>query len=135
MRRPTRPGQGDCDPHCIRETRPAAVPMRFVWALVFCSLISLGILPTKYSSRTVFAAENSLDSPRTDFAGSAACAECHTAQSIAWTNSQHAHAMQAASEATVLGDFLDAQAEHFSSKARFYRKEGRFFAGTEGKDG
>ncbi len=53
----------------------------------------------------------------------------------AWKASQHAHAMQDATEATVLGDFNNAQASHFSSKARFTRKDGRFFVATEGKDG
>ncbi len=35
----------------------------------------------------------------------------------------------------MLGDFNDARASHFSSRARFYRKDGRFFVATEGKDG
>ncbi len=70
-----------------------------------------------------------------DYAGSAVCATCHEAEAKAWKASQHAHAMQDATEATVLGDFNNAQASHFSSKARFYRKDGRFFAATEGKDG
>jgi predicted CXXCH cytochrome family protein len=43
--------------------------------------------------------------------------------------------MQEATEATVLGDFNNAQAEHFSSKARFFRKDGHFIVETEGKDG
>ena len=52
-----------------------------------------------------------------------------------WKASQHAHAMQEATEASVLGDFNGAQASHFSSKARFSRKDGRFLVTTEGKDG
>ena len=43
--------------------------------------------------------------------------------------------MQDAAEAAVLGDFNNAQASHFGSRARFYRKDGRFFVATEGKDG
>ena len=43
--------------------------------------------------------------------------------------------MQDATEAAVLGDFNDARASHFSSRAHFYRKDGRFFVATEGKDG
>ena len=69
------------------------------------------------------------------YAGSAVCAGCHEAEAKAWNASQHAHAMQDATEATVLGDFNDARASHFSSKARFTRKDGRFFVTTEGKDG
>ncbi len=43
--------------------------------------------------------------------------------------------MQEASSKTVLGNFNNAQAQHFSSNARFFRKGDRFFAATEGKDG
>ncbi len=70
-----------------------------------------------------------------DYAGSAVCAGCHEAEAKAWTASQHAHAMQEATQATVLGDFNDAEASHFSSKAHFSRRDGRFFVTTEGKDG
>jgi len=69
------------------------------------------------------------------FVGSASCARCHASESTAWAGSQHAHAMQDATEATVLGDFNNAKAEHFSSRARFFRKDGRFTVQTEGKDG
>jgi predicted CXXCH cytochrome family protein len=70
-----------------------------------------------------------------DYAGTAACAGCHEAEAKAWKASQHAHAMQEATEATVLGDFNGAEASHFSSKARFTHKDGRFYVATEGKDG
>ena len=70
-----------------------------------------------------------------DFAGSAACAGCHEAQSKGWKASQHARAMQDATPSTALGDFDNAQARHFSSAARFFKKDGRFFVETEGKDG
>ena len=72
---------------------------------------------------------------RSDYVGSAVCTGCHEGQGKAWRASQHAHAMQDATEATVLGDFNNAQASHFGSKVRFSRKDGRFFAATEGKDG
>src|SRR4051794_36005620 len=53
------------------------------------------------------------------YAGSASCAGCHAAETAAWSKSQHSRAMQPASAETVLGDFNDAKAEHFGSKARF----------------
>ncbi len=82
----------------------------------------------------VLAADDNAARP-SDFAGSAVCIGCHEGQGKAWKASQHAHAMQDATETAVLGDFNDAQASHFSSRARFYRKDGRFFVATEGKDG
>ena len=43
------------------------------------------------------------------FVGAKACAECHAAETEKWQGSQHAHAMQHATEATVLGDFDNAK--------------------------
>ncbi len=73
--------------------------------------------------------------PQDSFAGSASCAGCHPSESKAWALSQHAHAMQEATEATVLGNFDNATAAHFSSKARFFRRDGGFVVETEGQDG
>lgn len=69
------------------------------------------------------------------YVGSSACAGCHGAQSAAWSSSQHARAMQAASDASVLGDFNDLEATHFDSRATFARKSGGFVIETEGRDG
>jgi predicted CXXCH cytochrome family protein len=80
-------------------------------------------------------AQNSRAGQDSGFVGSGVCGSCHQAEAEAWKKSHHALAMQDATEAAVLGDFNNASAEHFSSKARFYRKDGRFFVATEGKDG
>lgn len=69
------------------------------------------------------------------YAGSASCAGCHAAESASWAQSQHAKAMEPATPASVRGDFNDARAEHFSSKARFFRRGDLFLVETEGKDG
>jgi predicted CXXCH cytochrome family protein len=69
------------------------------------------------------------------YAGSAACATCHAAETAAWSGSQHQKAMEPATPDTVLGDFADASSEHFGSKARFVKRDGRFVVETEGKDG
>ncbi len=98
-------------------------------AMAFCGLI-LGSQVVTTSMAAEDGAANAAD-----YAGSAVCAGCHEKEAKGWTASQHAHAMQEATEASVLGDFNDAQASHFRSKARFIRKDGRFFVTTEGKDG
>ena len=67
--------------------------------------------------------------------GSGACVQCHAVEAAAWSQSQHAHAMQPATAMTVLGDFDAAQVSHFASRARFFRRDGRFVVETEGKDG
>jgi predicted CXXCH cytochrome family protein len=96
------------------------------FAMGFCSF-SLGETETAALQATLTA--------QPGFLGSNACAECHAVQAKAWKASQHAHAMQAATEMAVLGDFNGAQIQHFSSKARFFRRDDRFVVETEGKDG
>ncbi len=49
--------------------------------------------------------------------------------------SQHKHAMDHATEKTVLGDFSDARFEYFGVRSRFFREHGKFFVETDGPDG
>jgi Flp pilus assembly protein TadD len=69
------------------------------------------------------------------YVGRAACADCHAAESAAWRGSHHDLAMQEATEATVLGDFHDAEFRYGSVVSRFFRKQSRFFVRTDGPDG
>jgi predicted CXXCH cytochrome family protein len=69
------------------------------------------------------------------FVGSEACAGCHRAQADLWRASQHRHAMEHASEASVRGDFNDAGFDHAGVHSRFFRKDGKFFVETDGADG
>lgn len=69
------------------------------------------------------------------YAGTANCSGCHQAQADAWSRSHHAHAMQQASEKTVLGDFADRRFEYAGRSSRFYRDGDAFMVTTEGADG
>ena len=69
------------------------------------------------------------------YVGSSACAGCHAVETTAWRTSQHARAMQEATDGTVLGDFSGVSVEHHGSRARFFREGDRFVAETDGKDG
>ncbi|RPH97072.1 MAG: hypothetical protein EHM68_09605, partial [Lysobacterales bacterium] len=69
------------------------------------------------------------------FAGTAACAECHAEQHAAWQGSHHDLAMQEANEATVLGDFADAEITAQGITSRFFRRDGQFLVRTDGPDG
>jgi len=69
------------------------------------------------------------------FVGSAACGECHRAESKAWQGSQHARAMQHATAETVRGDFNDAAFTFDRVTSRFFRRDGRYFVRTDGPDG
>jgi predicted CXXCH cytochrome family protein len=70
-----------------------------------------------------------------EYAGSAACAACHPAEMEAWKGSDHALAMQPATDATVLGDFGDARFTHFGRVSVFSKRDGKFLVRTEGPDG
>ena len=69
------------------------------------------------------------------FAGSSSCAGCHPAQATAWRASQHAAAMQPATDSTVLGNFANASFTEDSVTSRFFRRDGRFWVTTAGADG
>ncbi|MEO8739243.1 MAG: tetratricopeptide repeat protein [Casimicrobiaceae bacterium] len=73
--------------------------------------------------------------PAPNFVGSKACANCHEGATKAWSGSQHARAMQEATDATVLGDFTDRKFEHLGSSTVFSRRDGKFYVRTDGPDG
>ena len=116
------------------------VQLGWIRALAFAligaaSVLAVGIVHGQSSPKL----NNSIGTLAPDapagYAGSAACAQCHAAETSAWAHSQHSQAMQPATPISVLGNFSDARAEHFGSRARFFRNGDRFLAEIEGKDG
>ena len=69
------------------------------------------------------------------FAGTQLCAECHAEQHAAWQGSHHDLAMQEATDATVLGDFNEAEITVGNVTSRFFRRDGQFLVRTDGADG
>jgi predicted CXXCH cytochrome family protein len=69
------------------------------------------------------------------FVGSAACAVCHKTETDHWRGSHHAHAMDHASDKSVLGDFADAVFDYNGVHSRFFRDNGKFMVETDGPDG
>ena len=69
------------------------------------------------------------------FVGAKACAGCHAGETEKWQGSQHAHAMQHATEATVLGDFDNAKFNYNGIVSTFFRRDDKFFVNTDGADG
>lgn len=67
--------------------------------------------------------------------GSAACTACHAEAGTAWRGSHHAQALQAATPASVLGDFNNARFEHHGQRTEFLRRGARFLVRTQGADG
>jgi predicted CXXCH cytochrome family protein len=73
--------------------------------------------------------------PAPTFVGAAKCAGCHPKEMDAYRGSDHALAMQPATEATVLGDFNNARFTHRGVRSTFHRRDGKFLVGTDGPDG
>jgi predicted CXXCH cytochrome family protein len=71
----------------------------------------------------------------TGFAGSAACAECHAAESAAWQTSDHHWALKAPDPLSMLGDFNNASFTHKGITSRFFTRDGKYFIETEGETG
>jgi tetratricopeptide (TPR) repeat protein len=69
------------------------------------------------------------------FVGGEVCGPCHAAAFERWKGSHHDLAMQPADETSVLGDFDGAQFTHFGVRSSFFRRDGKFFARTDGPDG
>lgn len=69
------------------------------------------------------------------YVGSEKCKACHEKAYAGWKGSNHALAMQAARDATVLGDFSGATLLHRGKTWRFFRQGEKFMAHAEGPDG
>ncbi len=69
------------------------------------------------------------------FIGSSACVDCHPREHAAWTTSQHAAAMQKASDETVLGPFDGSTFTKDDVETVFFKKDGKFWVRTDGPDG
>jgi predicted CXXCH cytochrome family protein len=75
------------------------------------------------------------DQPAATFVGSEACAGCHRVEAELWRSSQHKHAMEHATEKSVLGDFNDAKFDYYGVQSRFIRRGEKFLVETDGPDG
>lgn len=69
------------------------------------------------------------------YVGAQTCAQCHLAEYRHWQGSQHAQAMQPATEHTVLGDFNDASFAYAGVTSTFFRRDDQFLVRTDGPDG
>jgi hypothetical protein len=69
------------------------------------------------------------------FVGREQCIDCHTEAYENWLDSDHDKAMDVANPETVLGDFDDAEFAHNGIESRFYRRDDKYFAYTEGPGG
>jgi tetratricopeptide (TPR) repeat protein len=69
------------------------------------------------------------------YVGSERCRACHQKAYEGWKGSNHARAMQAAKDGTVLGDFGGATFLHRGKTWQFFRQGAKFMVHAEGPDG
>jgi tetratricopeptide (TPR) repeat protein len=69
------------------------------------------------------------------FVGSKTCASCHRAEAALWRGSQHKHAMDHATDKSVLGNFNNTSFDYYGVHSRFFREDDKFFVETDGPDG
>jgi len=69
------------------------------------------------------------------FVGSQQCKQCHQNQYELWKGSHHDHAMEAATDESVLGNFNNASITIKDVISRFYKKNNAFYVRTDGPDG
>jgi predicted CXXCH cytochrome family protein len=102
---------------------------------VAVAIVAIGIFSGRFGPGITPQQTVDASTPPPGFVGSDVCIGCHRQQGELWHGSQHAHAMDHASEASVLGDFNDASFEHFGVRSRFFRQGGKFMVETDGPDG
>ncbi len=79
--------------------------------------------------------ENSHAADAADYAGSDICKTCHDRQAATWERSDHFHAMQDATAATVAGDFSGSRVTFHGMTTRFFREGNGYFVDTVGPSG
>ena len=113
--------------------RPIAIALLLAgYGLLFLSVgafVSLG----RVGAQTRI--DGSDRSATVQFVGSRSCAQCHQREYTEWRSSQHAVAMQAANDKTVLGDFSGASFSHGGVTSTFYKKDDTFWVATDAADG
>jgi tetratricopeptide (TPR) repeat protein len=91
--------------------------------------------PLYLTKQRLVSTERTTDSAVAAFVGREQCIDCHESAYQAWKGSDHDNAMDVATDSTVRGDFDDTTFEHDGVTSRFYRRDGKFFAFTEGPGG
>ena len=75
------------------------------------------------------------DIPEASYVGLKNCTSCHDQEYEDWLKSDHHLAMNPATEEFVLGDFNDAEFDHFGQKFRFFRKGEEFWVNAQDENG
>lgn len=122
------------------DARSGGAAFRKARGWIAVALMAVGVVACGFAWRSLaddsVAPSAATSAPATAaFVGSETCAGCHRAEAEHWRTSQHKHAMDHATDKSVLGDFNDARFDYYGVRSRFFRKDGKFFVETDGPDG
>ena len=110
---------------------PGPLLMKMLVAFAFGAILHISatsFVDPPSSAETVVHAQDG-------YVGAGVCKSCHAAEFKAWTRSHHAVAMQAATDATVVGNFDDTSFSSHGATSKFFKRDGRFLVRTSGADG
>ncbi|TMB44294.1 MAG: tetratricopeptide repeat protein [Deltaproteobacteria bacterium] len=140
-RRPPRVRAASSRQHGSGRTTEPTVPRGLPQRRIALGVLGLGVVTLAVVTALLWPAarrppdEAATAPPPPEFVGHDACVPCHRTEAEAWKDSQHAHAMQPATPATVLGNFDDATVTYDGVTSTFFRRDDRFFVRTDGPDG
>lgn len=109
---------------CFRARRQMPWPMPWLLGVLALMCFHAGTL-----------ADSAEPAHPAEFVGSASCEACHADEAALWRGSHHDLAMAEPSDATVLGDFNDAELTAHGVSSRFFRRDDAWFVRTDGPDG
>ena len=98
---------------------PGILSARNIWiatSLAAAITISAGLGYQVFKGSNYNGASSSIPT----FVGSETCAGCHRGEADLWRTSQHKHAMDHATDKSVLGDFNDASFDYYGVRSRFF---------------
>lgn len=95
----------------------------------------VGLWSASSNSRALEKYEQSRSTATSSFVGSERCATCHASEHGDWLASQHAIAMQTASDRTILGNFDGDTFVKDGVESTFFKKDGKFWIRTDGPNG
>ena len=98
-----------------------------------CKEDTSNYVPVSTQTQGMFTSTKSI--PDALFLGDETCKKCHLNQFKDWEGSHHDKAMQLVSKASILADFNNVTFKSQGVTSRFFKKDGDYFANTEGPDG
>jgi hypothetical protein len=111
------------------------LPRRAIWIAISIAAAIFAALGIGFQRLNAGVAGNAHDVSAAAYVGSETCAGCHEAQAKLWRSSQHKHAMDHATDTSVLGNFNDTTFDGYGVHSRFFRNNGKFMVETDGPDG